>query len=324
MAPELSRRDLLKGGLVGSALLVGGPAFLAACSAVGSPAPTVVASGGGSPAGGSTLASIKSSGIIRVGFANENPFSYVDASGKLTGSAPALLQAVFKDIGVTRLEGVLSDFGALIPSLQSNRVDIVGAGMYITPVRCQQILFGNPEYAAKFAFVVKKGNPKNIRSFADLAKNPSAKISLVVGGTENVYADSAGVAKDQRVAVPDYQTGISALQAGQVDVADGVALTMRTLVKLTNDPNIEYVELSEQPKNADGTTTVFYGSSGFRQQDKDLRDLYNAGLAKLRASGDQLKLMAPFGFAEEDLAPVDLTSDAICSTPTPSAVPSAT
>jgi polar amino acid transport system substrate-binding protein len=249
--------------------------------------------------------------VVRVAFSNEAPFSYTEGD-KLVGSSPSLLQEVFQEVGVERMEGVLTEFSALIPTLQSGRADVIGAGMFITAVRCEEILFGNPEYQTGEAFLVKKGNPKNLHSFADIANNPDVKVAVLLGSQEVEFADLAGISKDQQVVVPDYPTGVSSLQAGQVDVVIQLTISLRDLYERTNDPNIEFVYLDEQPKNADGQPITSYGSSGFRKGDEDLRDLYNKGLAELRASGRQLEIMSEFGFTEEDLPPADLTSDTIC------------
>ena len=54
---------------------------------------------------GDGLAAAKKAGYIRVGFANENPYGYADATGKLTGEAPAVGGAVMKGLGVDKLDG---------------------------------------------------------------------------------------------------------------------------------------------------------------------------------------------------------------------------
>ena len=296
------------------ALIVAG-SLLAACSSgpsgatAGASAPASAAASGGATG---TLDRIKAAKSVKVAFANEQPFSY-DEGGKLTGATPALLAAVLKEQGVDNLEGVLTEFSALIPTLQSGRVDIISAGMFINPTRCKEVIWGNPEYQTGEAFVVKKGNPKNLKSFADVAADKTAKVAVLLGSEEVEFADIAGITKDQQVVVPDYATGISSLQAGQVDAVIQLTISLRPLFERTNDPNLEFVYLAEQPKNKDGKSITSYGGTAFRKEDTALRDLYNVGLKKLRDSGQQLALMSTFGFTEEDLPPADLLSDKICA-----------
>jgi polar amino acid transport system substrate-binding protein len=294
----------------GRAALVLVLAALASACTAGTPAPSGSAVGASS--GSDTLTRVKAAKAIKVAFANEAPFSYNEGD-KLTGATPALLGEVLKEQGVETLEPVLTEFSALIPTLQSKRVDVISAGMFITPVRCEEIIWGNPEYQTGEAFVVKKGNPKNLKSFADVAADKDSKVAVLLGSQEVEFADIAGITKDQQVIVPDYPTGISSLQAGQVDAVIQLTISLRDLYERTNDPNLEFIYLDEQPKNAEGKEITSYGGTGFRKEDTALRDLYNDGLKKLRDSGRQLEIMSEFGFAEEDLPPADLTSNEICA-----------
>ena len=106
-----------------------------------------------------TLERAKSAGFVRVGFANEAPFGFADESGKLTGEAPVVLTYILKKMGIAEVDGVLTEFGSLIPGLKAGRFDIIAAGMYVKPDRCAQILFSEPTYSISEAFAVKAGNP---------------------------------------------------------------------------------------------------------------------------------------------------------------------
>src|SRR5690349_11223516 len=110
-----------------------------------------------------TLQRAKRQGYIRVGFANEAPFGYATPDGKLTGEAPEVAKAVLAKMGISQVDGVLTEFGSLIPGLLAGRFDIIAAGMFITPKRCEQIRFSEPSYGIGQAFLVKKSNPKNIK-----------------------------------------------------------------------------------------------------------------------------------------------------------------
>ena len=63
-----------------------------------------------------------------------------------------------------------TEFGSLIPGLNSQQFDVVSAGMYINPSRCEQVLFSDPEYQMLDAFIVRKGNPKNLHTYEDIAE----------------------------------------------------------------------------------------------------------------------------------------------------------
>ena len=107
------------------------------------------------------LESLKQSGTITVGFAGEAPYSF-EENGQLTGATVALHREIFKNLGIDDVEGVNTDFGALIPGLQANRFDAVSAGMSILPQRCEQAAFGDPEFNYTTALMVPSGNPANL------------------------------------------------------------------------------------------------------------------------------------------------------------------
>ena len=81
----------------------------------------------------STLERARQDGYIRVGFANEAPFGFATPDGKLTGEAPEVAKAVLAKIGIPQVDGVLTEFGSLIPGLKAGRFDIIAAGMFINP-----------------------------------------------------------------------------------------------------------------------------------------------------------------------------------------------
>ena len=105
-------------------------------SAIGLGAATAVIAGGTRIAfAETTLERAKAQGFIRVGFANEAPFGYATPDGKLTGEAPEVAKAVLAKMGIPQVDGVLTEFGSLIPGLKAGRFDIIAAGMFINPKR---------------------------------------------------------------------------------------------------------------------------------------------------------------------------------------------
>src|SRR5690606_12923904 len=107
----------------------------------------------------STLEKAREQGYIRIGFANEAPYGYATPDGKLTGEAPEVAKAVLAKMGINEVDGVLTEFGSLIPGLKAGRFDIIAAGMFITPARCNEVAFSEPSYGIGQAFLVKEGNP---------------------------------------------------------------------------------------------------------------------------------------------------------------------
>src|SRR5215208_7073693 len=141
----------------------------------------------------------KAQGFLRVGFANEAPFGYATTDGKLTGEAPEVAKAVLAKMGIPQVDGVLTEFGSLIPGLKAGRFDIIAAGMFINPKRCAEIAFSEPSYGIGQAMLVKQGNPKGVKDYSTIAANPDLKLAVMAGAVEVGYAKEAGVSQDQLV-----------------------------------------------------------------------------------------------------------------------------
>lgn len=243
-----------------------------------------------------TLEKVRREGVIRIGFANEAPYAYTAADGTLTGESPTVFTHVMKQLGVARVEGVLTEWGALIPGLKAGRFDAIVASMYITPKRCRQVAFANPSYGIGEAFVVQKGNPHGIARYADVVKKP-LKLAFVAGTAEIAQARLAGLDFSQRVIVPDFAAGIAALRGGRVD---GIALTALTAKHLAGkDETLESTEPFTFVHK--GKAYRAEGAFAFRQQDKDLLAAVNGQLATFIGSDEHLGMVAPFGFDKSNL-----------------------
>ncbi|PTB20329.1 ectoine/hydroxyectoine ABC transporter substrate-binding protein EhuB [Trinickia symbiotica] len=251
-----------------------------------------------------TLQRIQRTGEVRIGYANEAPFAYTTPDGKVTGESPEIAKKVFAKLGVKKVDGVLTEWGSLIPGLKAGRFDVIAAGMYITPERCQQVAFADPQYQIQDTLLVQKGNPKNLHSYSDVAK-ADAKLAVMSGTAEVGYSQQDGVKTDQLQQVPDTTAQLQAVRERRVDAAVGTALTMKALAK--KDPSqVEAVEgFKDDPKHTG------YGALAFRQEDTDLREAVDKVLHSWLGTPDHLQTVAPFGFDKSNLT--NKTAAEICS-----------
>lgn len=265
---------------------------------------------GETPAAASTLAKAVAAGRIRVGYANEAPFAYMDSgSGRLTGEAPEVLRKVMAELGVNEIEGVLTEFGSLIPGLQANRFDIIAAGMYVTPERCKQVAFSNPTYGIGSAFIVAQGNPKSLHSFADVAADKDLRLGVVVGAIESEYAGASGVAPEQLVVFSDAASARAGVAGGRVDAYAATALTVNDLLAKRAE-GVERAEPFTDPV-VDGKDVRGYGAFAFRPDDTELRDAVNRELGQYLGTPEHASAVEPFGFTRAEL-PGDMTADQLC------------
>jgi polar amino acid transport system substrate-binding protein len=95
-------------------------------------------------------------GILRFGTAAvTEPFSFVDGSQKVVGLDVEIASLVAQKLGM-QLKLVNMDFGAMIPALISNKVDMIGACITITEERAKSVLFSRPYYVGGIAALVKQ------------------------------------------------------------------------------------------------------------------------------------------------------------------------
>ena len=252
----------------------------------------------------SKLQQLKDQGFARVAIANEPPFTAVAADGKVSGAAPDVAREVFKRLGVNEIVASISEYGAMIPGLQAHRHDVITAGLFMKPERCAAVAYSEPILCDAEALLVKKGNPLGFKSYADIAKNPDAKIGAPGGGTEEKLALDAGVPRDRVIVVPDGQSGLKMLQDGRIDAYSLPVLSINDLVKKANDPNLEVIApVIGAPVYCDG--------AAFHKDDVALRDAFDVELKKLKESGEFAKIIEPYGFSAA--AAMSTSRDKLCA-----------
>ncbi|CAK7259636.1 ectoine/hydroxyectoine ABC transporter substrate-binding protein EhuB [Shinella sp. YE25] len=243
-----------------------------------------------------TLEKAKAAGYIRIGFANEAPFGFATPDGKLTGEAPEVAKAVLAKMGIPEVDGVLTEFGSLIPGLKAGRFDIIAAGMFINPKRCAEIGFSEPSYGIGQAMLVPAGNAKKIADYSSFADNKDLKLAVMAGAVEAGYARDAGVAEEQIVTLPDQSSLVAAVQSGR---ADGAALTALSIADMAK--KAEGVESTTPFGEVAGKSVKGHGGFGFRKEDTDLQEAFNKELAAFLGSPEHLALVEPLGFGKDYL-----------------------
>ncbi|MEW2161947.1 ectoine/hydroxyectoine ABC transporter substrate-binding protein EhuB [Streptomyces sp. NPDC007084] len=255
--------------------------------------------------GGDLLDRLRAQGVVRLGIAGEIPFGYIDRDGRLTGEAPELAKAVFKRLGVDRVQPVPTEFGSLIPGLNSQQFDVVSAGMYINAERCAQVIFADPDYQMLDAFIVRKGNPKGLHDYQDVVAK-KARFATGTGYAEIQYAVEAGYKESEILIVPDQVAGLNAVEAGRADVFAGTAVTVREVVRKSRrtESTKPFAPLVKGKPHVDG------GGFAFRSPETRLRDAFNTELRKMKKSGEVLRILRPFGFTEAEMT--GLTAKELC------------
>ena len=252
------------------------------------------------------LEDAKESGKVTVGIANEAPYGYQTPEGELTGEAPEIAKHVLGEMGIEDVEAVITEFGSLIPGLKAGRFDLVAAGMFVTPERCQQVAFSEPTYGIGQAFLVAEGNPEGLQTYDDIKANPEATLAVMAGAIERTYARDAGVSDDQVMVVPDPSSGAAAVQAGRADAFALTSLSIRRLADGTAG-----VEVAQPFGEVAGQSVLGHGAFAFRPEDDAFRQEFNRHLADFIGSEEHLALVEPFGFTKDELP--QKTTEELCA-----------
>ncbi|MFC7552688.1 transporter substrate-binding domain-containing protein [Pseudoroseomonas wenyumeiae] len=138
--------------------------------------------------GKSRLQMIKERGRLVVGTGSTNPpWHFEDANGQLQGMDIDLARLLAKNLfdDPTKVEFVLQGSDARIPSLITDKVDIVVQWMTVTAGRAQQVEFTIPYYreGVSLLLLARGGKYKNF----DEVK--AAGAGVTIGGMQNVFLE---------------------------------------------------------------------------------------------------------------------------------------
>lgn len=210
------------------------------------------------------------------------PFEYTDASGNFVGIDVDILAAIAEDQGFTYDLNSLG-WDAAIAACQAGQADGMIAGASITDARKESgWIFSDGYFNATQSMAVAAG--AKIASFADLAGKPVAVKTGTQGAT---YAESL---KDQYgftiTYFEDSPTMYQAVIGGQCAACFEDTPIMAATIKENGVP-MQIVEGSEN----DGAP---YGFAIFNADKQNLIDMFNAGLASIKASGKYDEILAKY------------------------------
>lgn len=217
------------------------------------------------------------------------------------GSTPTGIPFTFLDTKTNTIQGIMVDivtevgkranfnvqieplqFSTLIAALTANKIDLISAAMYITPVRQEQIDFSDPIYTYGEGLIVPKKDTKNYVTFDDMK---GYAVGAQVG---TAYVEPLKkVFSDVKIydTIPDILRDVNAgrLQAGFADypiaaynVAQG------------NFPEARVVNTYKQ-------TMVGSIGIGMRKGQPELMAKVNKALAEMKADGTIKKILAKYG-----------------------------
>jgi polar amino acid transport system substrate-binding protein len=250
---------------------------------------------------------------LTAGIANEQPYAYIGTDGQVTGANIDILKAVLAPLGISKVDTPITDFGSLVPGLIAKRFDLIGAGLFINPQRCKVIGYSNPVTRSGGAFIVKAGNPLNLHSLKDVAQNGRARLATQPGSNQVQEAKDSGIGAAQMALFDKDTEALAALEANRVDVVYFPDAEIISLLKKASSPAVERGLPFEQIPDAQGKPTWNYHAYGLPKNDPEFTQAFNTELAKLRASGELLKILQKYGYTDNELPAADITAEQRCA-----------
>lgn len=255
--------------------------------------------GGVLPRAGS-LERIRRTGRIRIGYAVEAPYAFYNAEAELTGMDPELARWVVGRLDVSSTEWTCAEFGLLITGLESDRYDVVAAGMFITQSRAERVLFSEPTLNVSQGLLVREGNPRGLHSYEQAVEMDGVRIAVLTGSVEEKLFIELGMAASRLVLVPDALVGLVGVETGP---ADGLALsapTVEWMVRRGRGRDVEAAEPFRQPRHP-SAARMGYCAFAFGKEARGLRDAWNEALATFVGTREHLRMMSRFDFTEDNL-----------------------
>ncbi|MCQ4087458.1 amino acid ABC transporter substrate-binding protein/permease [Saccharibacillus sp. JS10] len=208
------------------------------------------------------------------------PFEFQDANGDFVGIDMDLIKAIAADQGFeVRIQSL--GFNAALQALQSGNVDGVIAGMSITDERKQTFDFSDPYFEAGPMMGVAANND-TIKSYEDLR---GKRVAVKTGTEGATFADSIKDKYGFTIATFDDSTQL----VDEVKAGGSVAYFE------------DYPVLAFGIAQGNGMKTVTEkepgGSYGFavnKGQNQELLQMFNKGLANLKANGEYDAIQAKY------------------------------
>ena len=228
------------------------------------------------------------------------PIMYRDPNnpGKIIGQDPDMVDAAMRCLGL-KYELVGLDFGTLIPTLQANQIQLVWSNIYYTPQRAQAADFVN--YATTgTAGIVKKGNPKGIKSLDDVCGKRAAPILGTVEdkGFQDASAKCVAAGKPA-VEITPYPNAPATSRAIENDRAD-VSMYDLVLVDQVVKTNPDKFERAYSFRS-----NIKIGVAVKKGNDELVNAIKDA-IAELQANGTQKALMQKNGIDPTLAIPVEV------------------
>jgi polar amino acid transport system substrate-binding protein len=210
---------------------------------------------------------------LRVGISPDYAPIAFEKDGELTGIEPEMARMLAADLGRS-LEFIERRFPELVPALEAGEIDVIMAGMSVTPERSRRVAFATPYLTVGQMALVREadlaivGRPKALRS-------RGARVGYEKGTTGARFVHAELDTADAR----EYENpdgGVAALRAGEIDYF------------IHDAPTIWHFALDRSDEGLSGLYTPLtqeYLAWAVARQNVELRDQLDGVLANWMKEG---------------------------------------
>lgn len=199
------------------------------------------------------------------------PYAFVNKDGKTVGFDVEAIEWIGKKMGF-KVKHQPVEWSAIIPALETKKIDIICSGMSATAERAQRVAFSDPYYKVTQVMVVKKDNNSTLQQMLTSGK----KIGVQRGTVTAKYLEDLVKKPGMKFTLVQYDSTDLAMQdlpVGRID-ASGMDNTIAKDV-LKKDQDAKVLGTFDAPAEN-------YGYA-MRKDDVELQKKVNEGLKLLMA-----------------------------------------
>jgi octopine/nopaline transport system substrate-binding protein len=224
-------------------------------------------------------------GILRIGTEGDAPnFSMADAAGNVTGFDADVANALCAKLEMT-CQFVVQSFSTLVPSMDTDRFDVIISGLGITDERREKIDYTIPYASTPQYFVVAKDSPlASAKDLDTILAGLKGKTVGVVNGT--TYARFvAKMAPEATLNTYEATTQqLADLAAGRVDAALSDSPTWADFFKTPESAGYTRIDLRILP-TADHETLGYGMGVGLKKGNAELQAKLDTAMCELITDG---------------------------------------
>lgn len=225
---------------------------------------------------------------LRVGYALEAPYAYMDAEGELRGESVDVLRHALHSLDVDVVQHVRLDFGSLLEELEAGRIDLIAGGLFATPERERRVRFTRPTAAVGPALLLRDPPP---------IAGETIRLAVIEGSVEAADPGRFVLGEHSILRLPDARTAMAALSLGEADALALSAPSLRWMAQNWSSGGALTLQVIDTPQRG-------YPAFALARSEAAFAARLDRVLADYLGSPEHLRTVAAYGFLESDVRPI--------------------